>query len=142
MATPKKTAPSMEVEQTENTNLPMAQTEVLNTSEMLAKLSDVKNEDLKPVPDQIGLTIDEGDVYNLKYIGTELKQFDDSNEPKEVAIFEDENEQQYYNGNSFLVNGLKRLQVVPNFVRITGTEKKKSNAGTFYKTFEIRSVWG
>lgn len=141
MANAKKTAPEM-VEQTETNTLPMAQTEVLNTSAMLLKLSEVKNEDLKPIPDQIGLTIDEGDIYNLKYIGTELKQFDDSNEPKEVAIFEDENEQQYYNGNSFLVNGLKRLQVVPNFVRITGTEKKRSNAGTFYKTFEIRSVWG
>lgn len=129
-------------ETVEQTNLPATQNEVLNTSAMLAKLSEVSNEELKAVPDQIGLTIDEGDIYNLKYLGTELKQFDDGGEPKEVAIFEDENGQQYYNGNSFLVNGLKRLQVVPNFVRITGTEKKKSNAGTFYKTFEIRSVWG
>lgn len=104
--------------------------------ELLEKFSALDDKDLKS-PDLECINFEEGTVNNLIAVGVQEYEFSDGN--KDVAIFEDIDGNQKYNGNSVVVNSIKKIAHLPAPVRIvcTGTEKGKN--GT-YKTFSIKTI--
>lgn len=113
-----------------------------NFAEAMDALEKVSDEDLHQSIEHEYLEFEEGDVWNLAYLGTMERTFTENDErvAKDCAEFQDKTGKLYYNGNAFLVSRLKALPT-PNLVRIvcTGSQKNKSGNGK-YKTFNIFSA--
>ena len=113
------------------------------TSENIAQTFDAmetaEDSQFSEIVDKKHLEFEEGEVWNLAFLGITEMTFSEGEEKvtKEVAEFTDKEGIPYYNGNAYLLNRLKSIKC-PNLVRIvcTGEERSKSGAGKF-KTFKI-----
>ena len=110
-----------------------------NIAETFDAMETAEDSQFSEITDKTYLEFEEGEVWNLAFLGITEMTFSDGAEKtlKECAEFTDKEGKEYYNGNAYLVNRLKSIKC-PNLVRIvcTGEERSKSGAGKF-KTFKI-----
>jgi hypothetical protein len=95
----------------------------------------MKDDEMKSIELE-NINFDEGVIHNLIAITTTDYNFQDGT--KKVVIFEDRNGVQYYNGNSYVVNAIQKMEI-PAPVRIVCTGKQTGKNGT-YKTFSIKTL--
>jgi len=130
---------------TEPNNLPvlMAEGVDFNDPKNFEMFANAPDEAMMEAVDPSNIEFEEGELWNLKYLGLEERTFGrgtPDEQTKDIALFEDIEGKPRYNGNVFLVNRLRNIPV-PNFVRIVCTGEEKGKSGGKFKTFSVKAAY-